>query len=151
MPYVHDPHPFEGPCALQRCGIDCRTFVYDGEGKLIDRGHGCHRYPLVRINGTVVYAPCLAAPENPVHIEGRTMKTISLSDEAFTAAVDLILEDTLGNSFTACRNLRTLTDECGGECAGLMELLRAARDAGVDIPARLEIAKKRIHRTETDP
>lgn len=66
------------------------------------------------------------------------MPTITVSREALEAAVDGILFETFEHESTACRNLDTPVAECGGGCRSEMEFLRAARDAGVNIEARIE-------------
>lgn len=66
--------------------------------------------------------------------------SITVSREALEAAVDAIIADTLTSDFM-CRDLDTLVAECGGGCEAKMAFLRAARDAGVDIAARLAVVK----------
>jgi hypothetical protein len=72
-----------------------------------------------------------------------TEVTLTLSNAAVVAAVDAIVNASFRYDFTACRNLETLVDECGGGCADDMAFLRAARDAGVDVGARVEIYQAR--------
>lgn len=72
--------------------------------------------------------------------DGRRMHvTLTVPLSSLEAAVDAVIFETLANEFTVCRNLDTLVAECGGGCEAEMSFLRAARDAGVDIGARVAL------------
>ncbi len=73
------------------------------------------------------------------------MITLTVSRMAILAAVDSIIDLTIRDEFTSCRDLHQLVAECGGGCEDDMAFLRAARAAGIDVASQVEYRLQEVH------